>query len=212
MDSKTHWEQVYRTKRSDEVSWYQSDPATSLALIQQVAPDRGARIIDVGAGTSLLVDRLLEAGYSSLTMLDVSSTALNRARDRLSSELGSRVTWIEADVLRAELPAHSIDVWHDRAVFHFLTDAADREAYVTQVQNALRPGGHVVMATFAEDGPTICSGLPVTRYGAMDLHAVFGARFQIVETAREQHVTPSGRRQSFQYCVCRLLSANSQAA
>ena len=208
-DSKAHWEHVYRTKRSDEVSWYRADPATSLALIQRLAPERSARVIDVGGGTSLLVDALLGVGYSDVAVLDVSGTALKAVRGRLPQGVGSRVTWIEADVLTATLPPHAIDVWHDRAVFHFLTDAADRKAYVSQIETSLRSGGHVILATFAEDGPRACSGLPVERYSAAELHAVLGSRFQIVETVREQHVTPSGRRQSFQYCVCRFVSVQA---
>jgi ubiquinone/menaquinone biosynthesis C-methylase UbiE len=158
------------------------------------------------------VDRLLAAGYARVTVLDLSGTALKAVGDRLPPELRSRVKLIEADVLKTELPPHSVDVWHDRAVFHFLIERADRCAYVAQVQRALRPGGHVIVSTFAEDGPTTCSGLPVARYDSAGLHAIFGARFELLDSVREQHITPSGGRQAFQYCVCRMRAASSQAA
>lgn len=203
MDSKTHWETVYRTKRPDEVSWYQPDARISRSLIERVAPNRTARILDVGGGASSLVDGLLSSGFSDVTVLDLSRTALDAARARLGST-AARVTWIEGDVLTQPFPGAAFDVWHDRAVFHFLTDQADRARYVAQVRHAMRSGGHVLVATFAENGPTKCSGLPVSRYSAHDLHAVFGSGFRLLESAREDHVTPSGVIQPFVYCVCRF--------
>ena len=202
MDAKAHWEHVYRRNRSDQVSWYQPRPAISLDLILRAAPARTEAIIDVGGGSSTLVDSLLGQGYSQLTVLDVSSAALDAARSRLGRE-ASRVTWVEADVLTADLEAGAFDVWHDRAVFHFLTALADRRAYIEQVRRAVKPGGHVLVATFAEDGPTMCSGLPVSRYSPDALHGEFGAGFRLLESVREQHVTPAGRTQSFVYCLCR---------
>jgi ubiquinone/menaquinone biosynthesis C-methylase UbiE len=204
VESRAHWEQVYQTKRSDEVSWYQADPATSLRLIERVAPGRAARIIDVGGGASLLVDRLVAAGYLDVTVLDISSTALGEVERRLPADALSRVTLLAGNVLTAPIDSGSIDVWHDRAVFHFLTDPSDRQAYVAQVRRAVRPHGHLIVATFAEDGPQKCSGLPVARYTAAQLHAEFGSRFALIDSVREGHVTPSGATQSFQYCVCRF--------
>ena len=203
MDAKSHWENIYQTKRADEVSWFQREPSVSLALIGKAAPDLTARIIDVGGGPSSLVDRLLSVGYSNLTVLDVSATALARARLRVG-ERTSHVAWIEADITSAALPAASFDVWHDRAVFHFLTNAGDREAYIQRVRHAVRPGGHVIVATFAEDGPTRCSGLPVTRYSAASLHEEFDGGFQLLDSVRENHLTPAGHMQSFVYCLCRF--------
>ena len=202
MDPRAHWERVYRTNAADEVSWYQPEAKLSLQLIQQVASSRDARIIDVGAGASTLVDGLLAAGYHHLTVLDVSITALVKAQQRLGNAARS-VVWQEADVLTAELSTASFDIWHDRAVFHFLTSATDRARYVAQVRRAVRPMGYVVVATFAEDGPTRCSGLEVVRYSPDALRSEFGDDFQLLESRREQHATPWGATQAFTYCLCR---------
>jgi len=203
VDRNAHWEQVYRTKGPDQVSWFQAEARLSRVLIERAAPDRAARIIDIGAGASTLVDGLLVSGYRHITVVDLSSTALFLAQQRLGSAAAS-VIWRAADVLTAAFPAAAFDVWHDRAVFHFLTDAADRMRYVAQVRAAVRPGGHVIVATFAEDGPTRCSGLDVARYSADTLHAEFGAGFVVLESQRELHTTPSGSEQAFTYCVCRV--------
>jgi ubiquinone/menaquinone biosynthesis C-methylase UbiE len=202
MNRHEHWEHVYRTKSPDQVSWFQADARLSRTLVERVAPDRDARIIDIGAGASRLVDGLRNAGYRHLTVADISEAALAIARERLGTA-GASVTWQAGDVLSMPLPAAEFDVWHDRAVFHFLTDAADRERYVQQVRHAVRPGGHVLMATFAEDGPTRCSGLDVARYSATELHGAFGANFALIESHREIHVTPSGGQQAFTYCLFR---------
>ena len=212
MDSKAHWEHIYRTKRVDEVSWYQREATVSLDLIRRASPDTSARIIDVGGGASTLVDGLLGAGYSHLTVLDISATALAEARARVGGD-ASGVQWLEANVLSAKLPEAHFDLWHDRAVFHFLTNDADRAAYIPQVRHAVRPGGHVLVATFADDGPTSCSGLKVARYSAAELHHAFGSPFELVMSVREQHRTPSGVSQSFVYCLCRFMPpAGSRAA
>lgn len=202
MRSKEHWEHIYSTKASDAVSWFQEHAECSLRLIQGTGIPPAAAIIDIGGGTSTLVDDLLARGYSNLTVLDLSSAALSAAQDHLGSR-ADLVTWVEADITRAELPAHAFDVWHDRAVFHFLTDPLDRLAYVQAVLRAVRPGGHVIVATFAEDGPTRCSGLPVMRYSADELHAEFGEPFTLVQHEKESHHTPSGTVQQFTYCYCR---------
>ena len=205
-DSKAHWESVYRTKRVDEVSWFQREPTLSLALIRKFAPRAAARIIDVGSGASSLVDSLVTGGYSAVTVLDLSSTALAQARGRLGPR-ALEVTWLEADILEAALPHAAFDVWHDRAVFHFLTSEADRGAYIAQLQRCLRPGAVLLIATFAEDGPGRCSGLPVVRYSAGTLHNALGQSFRLLETIDERHVTPAGVIQSFVYCAFRFAPA-----
>ena len=202
MDPKTHWETVYRTKDVHEVSWFQSEARRSLDLITRVSPDRSAPIIDVGAGASVLVDDLLAAGYLDVSVLDVSEAALEISRARLGTD-AAKVKWMRADVRRAQLDEGAYAVWHDRAVFHFLTDPADRAAYVEQVRRAVMPGGYVLVATFAEDGPEYCSGLPVVRYSAEGLHSEFGTDFQLVRSEHEDHRTPAGGEQSFLYCLCR---------
>lgn len=207
-----HWEHVYRTKGPDQVSWYQAEARLSRQLIERLSPARSSAIIDIGAGASTLVDGLVDAGYSSLTVLDLSPAALQLARARLGDR-GAGVTWQAGDVLDAALPEQAFDVWHDRAVFHFLTDADDRRRYVDQVRRAVRPGGLVIVATFAEDGPTRCSGLDVARYSPTQLHAEFGVPFALVESHRELHTTPGGATQAFTYCVCRReATARPQAA
>ena len=200
-NDRSHWETVYQTHKPDEVSWFQPEARLSLELIRSVAPNGRSRIIDVGGGPSRLVDGLLALGYIDVTVLDLSPTALAQARQRLGA-MASRVLWVEADALTDTLPPASFDVWHDRAVFHFLTSPADRRRYIEQVRRVVRPGGHVLVATFADDGPTHCSGLPVERYGATTLHGKFGAGFRLVSSHREEHITPSGKLQPFTYCLC----------
>lgn len=212
LDRSAHWEQVYRTKRADEVSWFQAEARLSRHLIERVAPDRSARIIDVGGGASTLVDGLLAAGYRHLTVLDISPAALAIARARLGNAAGA-INWIVGDVLAAPFAPASFDVWHDRAVFHFLTKSAERDDYVAQVRAAVKPSGHVLVATFAEDGPQRCSGLDVVRYSPERLHGAFGSAFALVESRREVHTTPSGARQAFTYCVCQIrTNGHSRAA
>jgi ubiquinone/menaquinone biosynthesis C-methylase UbiE len=200
MNPREHWERVYTTKRVDEVSWFRPHLDTSLEMIGNTGAARNARIVDVGAGASTLVDDLLDAGYSELTVLDVSAAALERAKERLGSR-ASDIAWIAADVTRANLPAASFDVWHDRAVFHFLTDPDDRRRYVNQVRHAVACGGHVIVATFGPDGPQRCSGLPTARYTPGGLHAEFGSDFALVDRREERHTTPAGVEQQFVYCL-----------
>ncbi len=206
MQSKEHWEQVYETKAETEVSWFQPHAELSLKLIRAANASNDVSIIDVGGGASTLVDDLLAAGSRKLTVLDLSAAALAKARQRLG-ERAAAVTWIEGNILDAPLPAQAYDVWHDRAVFHFLTDEAERHAYVAAVLHAVKPGGLVIVATFAEDGPTKCSGLPVMRYAASELHAQFGAPFQMLGHEKESHHTPGGNEQKFVYCFCRKVAA-----
>ena len=202
MDSKAHWEQLYRTKGPDQMSWFEAEATLSLSLVQRVAPTRAESIIDVGAGAATLVDGLLGLGYSRITVLDLSAAALDQARRRLQDRARA-VEWREADVLTAQLPADAFDVWHDRAVFHFLTAPADRRAYVAQVRRSLHPGGFALVATFATDGPTRCSGLEVVRYSPDSLRAEFGDDFRLVASEQRTHLTPWGAPQSFTYCLCR---------
>lgn len=204
MNVKAHWQSIYQVKGPDQLSWFQAEATLSRDLIARFAPDRNARIVDVGGGASTLVDGLLLDGYRHVTVLDLSAAALEHARRRLGDAAAS-VEWREADVLHAPFPEGAVDVWHDRAVFHFLTVADDRERYVAQVRLAVKPGGLVLVATFAEDGPTRCSGLETRRYSPIALHAEFGDDFVLISNQREAHVTPAGAAQAFTYCVCRYL-------
>jgi SAM-dependent methyltransferase len=203
MQAKEHWESVYTTKPEDGVSWYQEHAELSLKLIRGTGAALNASIIDVGGGASTLVDDLLRDGYSAITVLDISWAALETARARLGVRANA-VVWLEGDITKATLPVHAYDIWHDRAVFHFLTEADDRRAYVQTVLRAVKPGGHVIVATFAEDGPLQCSGLPVKRYSAAELHQEFGEPFLLLRNEREEHHTPAGTVQKFVYCYCRL--------
>lgn len=206
MVSKDHWEKVYTTKATEAVSWFQPHADLSLDLIKSTRVEKTAGIIDVGGGASTLVDGLLGEGYSDLTVLDLSAAALTAARNRLGA-LAQKVRWIEADITKADLPITRYDVWHDRAVFHFLTTQKERDAYVRTVFKSVKPGGHVIVATFAEDGPDQCSGLPVMRYRADDLHDEFGDAFTLLKHQKEAHHTPFGTVQQFVYCYCRRINA-----
>lgn len=203
MDAKSHWEKVYATKAPDAVSWYRAHLETSLALIDRAASHPSSSIIDVGGGESTLVDDLLARGYQNITVLDVSQTAIDVTKKRLGSA-AEQVSWLVADISKVQLLQNAYDVWHDRAVFHFLTGAEDRMAYVRQVARAVRPGGHVIVSTFGPEGPTKCSGLDVARYDADSLHEQFGARFRLVDTTKEIHQTPFETTQQFLYCYCRM--------
>ncbi len=202
MSAKNHWETVYSTKATDAVSWFQEHAHQSINLIQATGVSQSASIIDVGGGASTLVDDLLAAGYSALTVLDLSAAAMEAPKTRLGA-MAAQVQWLEADVIQVALPPHGFEVWHDRAVFHFLTAPEDRAAYVSKVLHAVKPGGHVIIATFAQDGPTQCSGLPVMRYSAPELHAQFGEPFKLVKHETDAHHTPFGTVQQFVYCYCR---------
>ena len=206
MDAQRHWERVYRTKRPDEVSWYASHLEMSLRLIEDAAPDRDAAIIDVGGGEATLVDDLLDHGYRDVSVLDLSATALDVTKERLGGR-ACAVEWLQGDVTTFPFSRHRYSVWHDRAVFHFLIDAESRAAYVRQVAHAVRPGGHVIVATFGPEGPTRCSGLDVKRYDPDTLHDEFGPAFHLVRHETELHRTPAGVIQQFTYCYCKTSSA-----
>lgn len=202
MQTRDHWEAVYSSRAANAVSWYQEHADRSLWLIRNTGVATSASIIDVGGGASTLVEDLLGEGYRNLTVLDVSAAALAASRQRLGSS-ADHVQWIEADITKASLPAASFDVWHDRAVFHFLTQPDDRAAYVNTLSASVKPGGYIIIATFAEDGPTHCSGLPVMRYSFDRLHAELGSAFSLVRYEKETHQTPSGSIQRFVYCCFR---------
>lgn len=200
MDRKAHWEKVYRTKQPTEVSWYQAEPTLSLKLLAEVNVGPDATILDVGGGDSMLVDALVTGGFSHVTVLDISGTAVSRAQARLGPR-AQEVVWLEADVTRVFLPFNAYDVWHDRAVFHFLTDPEDRARYVATAATALRPGGALIVATFALDGPTRCSGLEVARYSPEGLVREFGHEFALRHSLTDVHRTPSGVEQRFTYAL-----------
>ena len=203
MDAKTHWEKVYRTERAESVSWYRAHLETSLALIERAAVAPSASIIDIGGGESTFVDDLLLHGYENLSILDVSQTAIEVTKRRLGPA-AEKVRWLVGDILNIELKPRAYDLWHDRAVFHFLTTPSQRAAYVGQVARAVKSGGHVIISTFGPEGPMRCSGLEVMRYDAEGLHGEFGARFRLVESSTEPHQTPIGTTQQFLYCYCRV--------
>ena len=203
MDAKTHWEKVYATKTPDAVSWYRRHLDRSLALIERAVPERSASIIDVGGGESTLVDDLLLRGYTNITVLDVSQGAIDVTRSRLGSA-ADQVRWIAADITQVELEPRAYDLWHDRAVFHFLTVPEQRTAYVGQVARSVKPGGHVIISAFGPEGPTKCSGLEVVRYDPESLHREFGVSFRLVESSTELHRTPFDTTQQFLYCYCRI--------
>ena len=204
METAAHWEHVYATSSPDAVSWYQPHAALSLELIRRIGAGPATRVIDVGGGASTLVDDLLAHGAGDVTVLDISAAALEVARQRLGAAAARRVHWIAGDITRVQLEPAAYDIWHDRAVFHFLTDPADRAAYVAQVRRAVRLGGHVIVAAFGPEGPEQCSGLPVARYEPGALHAQFGDSFELLDRLTEEHRTPGGAVQQFVYCHCVL--------
>ncbi len=195
---KDHWENVYSDKKATEVSWYQQYPECSLNLIQATGIEKSESIIDIGGGASTLVDFLLSSDYQNISVLDISAHAIDQAKHRLA-ERGAKVNWIEQDIT-SFVAEQSYDVWHDRAVFHFLTEADDRSKYVKAISNSLRPGAHAIIATFNLDGPEKCSGLEIVRYSTETLLEIFSENFKLIETKTEEHKTPGGKSQSFVYC------------
>lgn len=198
---KTHWERTYTAKDETAVSWFQPEAARSLALIRAAAPDNAAAIIDIGGGASRLADGLLAEGYTDLTVLDLSETALDRAKARIGSRAGG-VSWIAADILEW-VPQRRWDVWHDRAVFHFLTETAEQNTYIEAMKRGTKPGSTIIMATFAPSGPERCSGLPVQRYSPATLARRLGTAFALYDEAAETHHTPFGTTQDFIYAAFR---------
>jgi SAM-dependent methyltransferase len=203
MPSREHWESVYAQKAPTEVSWYRPHLEESLRLIEAARVGPGAAIIDVGGGASTLVDDLLARGHRDVSVLDVSAKAIDAAKGRLGARAAA-VHWLVADITRVELAPAAYDLWHDRAVFHFLREEADRARYVAAARRSLKPGGHILIATFGPDGPTRCSGLEVVRYGVDELRAALGDAFEPVASATELHATPWGSGQQFVYFLGRL--------
>jgi SAM-dependent methyltransferase len=194
---RAHWENVYATKGEREVSWFQENPAPSLELIALAGLSEGASIIDIGGGASRLVDALVDRNVRQVTVLDLSAAALDAAKQRLGNR-GAGVKWVVADVTAWE-PSQTYDLWHDRAAFHFLTDQAAQWAYVDRLKKVVKPGGHVIIGTFALDGPERCSGLPIVRYDAASLSAMLGTDFKLIDARRHDHATPWGAVQRFQF-------------
>lgn len=205
MDRKKHWESIYQNKKADEVSWFQVHSSTSLAVIRQHIQNKDAKIIDVGAGASVLVDDLIAAGFKNIDLLDISQSSLSVTKERLKyKHLEDTVNYLVGDILNIDLPDKHYDVWHDRAVFHFLTKAEQQQRYIQQCFKALKPNGKVIISTFGPEGPLQCSGLPIVRYNHNALHQTFGPAFQLIEHGEEDHITPSGSTQKFIYCFCKL--------
>jgi ubiquinone/menaquinone biosynthesis C-methylase UbiE len=200
---KNHWEDMYAKKMPTEVSWYQIEPTVSLDLIKSTGIDHAGKIIDVGGGASVLVDKLLDKGFQDLTVLDISAKSLSYAKERLGDR-ATRVSWIEADVTEFD-PPQKYDLWHDRAVFHFLTEENDRKKYVQNMDKALNFGGHVIIASFAIEGPLKCSGLDVERYSDGKLKNELGNSFEFVKSVEEVHRTPWSSEQKFIYCYFKKL-------
>jgi ubiquinone/menaquinone biosynthesis C-methylase UbiE len=198
MKRQSHWDNIYATKDTKGVSWFREHLAPSLELIESAQLNRDAHIIDIGGGASTLVDDLLDLGFTNLTVLDISANALEKIKQRLG-EKAAGITWTAADITQVALPENEYDVWHDRAVFHFLTEANDRAAYLKNLNRALKPDGHFIIATFADDGPQKCSGLDVERYNIEKLRRTVGQGFNLIQTFREQHRTPSDTTQNFIY-------------
>lgn len=201
---RDHWESVYARNPPDRVSWFRPHLESSLALIQEAALAPSAAIVDIGGGASTLVDDLLARGYQNLAVLDIAQPAIDHVRRRLGAA-ATRVHWIQGDVLTVTLAPAAYDLWHDRALFHFLTAPEDRAAYILQLTRSLRPGAHIVLSTFSLEGPPRCSGLPVVRYDAASLARELGPRFQLVCSSSEIHETPSGNQQHFLLCHFRNL-------
>jgi SAM-dependent methyltransferase len=204
MNKQEHWEKVYRTKARDEVSWFREHLDTSLRMIANTGVTKDAAIIDVGGGNSTLVDDLLERGFADVSVLDISAQAINDSKQRLGPK-ASNVNWLNEDITSAHLPSDHYDLWHDRAVFHFLTDAEDRRKYVDLVMRSLKLGGHIIVASFGLEGPEKCSGLDVVRYSPESMHDEFGGDFRLVDSVGESHHTPFGTTQDFVYCYCRRI-------
>jgi SAM-dependent methyltransferase len=196
-DKKTHWERIYREKSSSDVSWFQESPDLSLELIRRSGVRNDEAIVDVGGGASVLVDVLCEEGFRNLSVLDISGIALAGAQQRLG-DLAETIEWFESDITEFD-PPHAFTLWHDRAVFHFLTDESDRRKYVSVLKRALRPGGLLIIAAFAIGGPEQCSGLQVVQYDSSRLKAELGEEFELVEERDEVHITPANKEQRFTY-------------
>ena len=201
MSKKEHWENIYSNKQMNEVSWFQQEPTTSLELIQKNTQSKDDAIIDIGGGDGFLVDNLLEMGYTNITVLDISANAINKAKERLGIN-ADKVKWIVSDITEF-IPAEQYDIWHDRAVFHFLTQQKDIEYYKLLANKNISDNGHLILATFADDGPEKCSGLEVCKYSEKDMENSFSIVFKVKESFKYKHLTPFGTIQSFTFSVFR---------
>ncbi len=207
-DLKSHWDSIYATKALNGVSWYQDNPERSSSLIDHCGLEKTSFLIDVGSGATHLIAELLDAGYQAITALDISEAALQVAQTQLG-ERASQVEWITADVRNVTLRPYHYDLWHDRAVLHFLTRTEDRAAYIRTLRRAVKPGGQAVIATFASDGPEQCSDLDVMRYSPESLTELLGEGFSLLETLAETHITPWHSEQRFTWCRFRVTGADS---
>lgn len=199
MHIKAHWEDVYNTYGATSVSWFQRHLHTSWQLIEHTGVDVNGQIIDIGGGAATLADDLLAKNFHYLTVLDISGAALQHSKERLGA-LANQITWLEADITKVEMPPAYYDIWHDRAVFHFLTNPDDRKKYLEKLNLSLKPQGHLILATFALDGPPQCSQLDIVRYSPDSLQQEVGDRFELIESINETHTTPSAKEQKFTYC------------
>ena len=199
MNEKDHWEQVYSTKPTEKLGWYEPHLRTSLSWIKGLSLAVDAPIIDVGGGASTLIDDLLDAGYRSITVLDISEKALSSAKARLGKK-AELITWLDGDITSVDLPIHCYELWHDRAAFHFLTMHEQQRKYRDNLLKALKPGGHLIIGTFAPEAPPKCSGLPVQRYNPEQLENTLGGEFEIKRHHKELHITPGGVEQMYLYC------------
>lgn len=199
MSEKDHWEQVYSTKPTEKLGWYEPHLQISLSWIKGLSLALDAPIIDVGGGASTLIDDLLAAGYRSITVLDISEKALSSAKARLGKKAGL-VTWLDGDITSVHLPMHSYELWHDRAAFHFLTMLEQQRKYRDNLLKALKPGGHLIIGTFAPEAPPKCSGLPIQRYSPEQLENTLGGEFELKRHHKELHITPGGVEQMYLYC------------
>ena len=206
-DTKTHWESIYKIRGGESGSWFQSIPGPSLELIRALDLPADAKIIDVGGGDSMLVDHLLGMGFKDLSVLDISEHALERARMRVGGR-ASEVSWIASDITTFR-PKGKVDVWHDRATFHFLTHDQDVSRYLDVLQQSMNPGGYVILGTFSKDGPDRCSGLPVRQYTADDLKELVGPSFREIRCFQIDHQTPGGTIQNFLFCLFQRLGDGS---
>lgn len=200
MNRKDHWEKVYASKPAERLGWYKPSLQTSLSWIGELGLEKDATIVDVGCGASTLVDDLLAAGYRSITALDISEQALAAVKSRLGTG-AAEVTWLSADITSADLPREAYDLWHDRAVFHFLVEAEQRQRYRENLLKSLKPNGHVIIGVFAPEAPPKCSGLPVARYSYEQLADTLGDEFKLMRHHKEMHITPGGVEQMYLYCL-----------
>lgn len=205
MDEREHWEQVYSTRPAEKLGWYEPQLQLSLRWIKELGLSMDARIIDIGGGASTLVEDLLSEGYRDITVLDISNTALSLVKARMG-DMADQVAWIKGDITSIDLEGNDYDVWHDRAVFHFLTEPEQRQNYLNNLLNGLKPGGHLIIGTFAPEAPPRCSGLPVQRYSLAQLENTIGEQFELEQHQKELHITPGGVEQMYLYCRFRRLA------